>query len=251
MSKVQDTQTIEEKLEGLYRLQRIDSKIDEIRTLRGELPIEVQDLEDELEGLNARVRNIENELHELQTVIQHNQQTVFNAETLINRYSKQQNNVKNNREFEALNKEVEMQRLEIELAKKKIREATRETENKQQMLSDAQRRQEIKKHDLEVKRKELAQIIEETGREENELIHQSETAMLVVEARLLGAYKRIRRNYLNGLAVVTIDRDSCGGCFNKVPPQRQLEIRQHKKILSCEHCGRILIDLYVEQEVDA
>ncbi len=159
--------------------------------------------------------------------------------------------MKNNREYETLGREIELQKLEIELSNKRIREANRDTETKQRFLEESQRRAEGKKRDLEVKRRELEQIIEETGREEAELLKESEAATVGVEDRLLKAYQRIRKNYRNGLAVVTVDRDSCGGCFGKIPPQRQLEIRQHKKLILCEHCGRILVDVNIDEPVEA
>lgn len=244
-------QTVEEKLRALYHLQNIDSKIDEIRILRGELPIEVQDLEDELEGLNTRIRNLEKEMSELHEKIANHQKNIGNAEALIGKYTKQQDNVKNNREFEALAKEIELQKLEIELSNKRIREFGRDAESKQRFLEEAQRRADSKKRDLEVKRRELQQIIEETGREEAELTKESNKASEGIEERLLTAYQRIRKNYRNGLAVVTVDRDSCGGCFGKIPPQRQMEIRQHKKLILCEHCGRILVDANIDEPVTA
>jgi predicted nucleic acid-binding Zn-ribbon protein len=248
MNRIQELQTAEDKLRALYRLQKNDSKIDEIRTLRGELPIEVQDLEDELEGLNTRIKNSENEIVDLQTIVSNHQNNIVTAEAHIVKYTKQQDNVKNNREFEALNKEIEMQKLEIELSRKRIKDTLRDIETKSYQLQQTQNRHAAKMRDLEVKKKELEQIIEETGKEEVELIKQSNMAKLGIEERLISAYNRIRSSYRNGLAVVVVERDSCGGCFGKIPPQRQVEIRQHKKITLCEHCGRILVDEVIENE---
>jgi len=248
MNRIQELQTAEDKLRALYRLQKNDSKIDEIRTLRGELPIEVQDLEDELEGLNTRIKNSENEIADLQTIVSNHQNNIVTAEAHIVKYTKQQDNVKNNREFEALNKEIEMQKLEIELSRKRIKDTLRDIETKSYQLQQTQNRHAAKMRDLEVKKKELEQIIEETGKEEVELIKQSNMAKLGIEERLISAYNRIRSSYRNGLAVVAVERDSCGGCFGKIPPQRQVEIRQHKKIILCEHCGRILVDEVIENE---
>jgi predicted nucleic acid-binding Zn-ribbon protein len=247
-NRIQEVQTAEDKLRALYRLQKNDSKIDEIRTLRGELPIEVQDLEDELEGLNTRIKNSENEIADLQTIVSNHQNNIVTAEAHIVKYTKQQDNVKNNREFEALNKEIEMQKLEIELSRKRIKDTLRDIETKSYQLQQTQNRHAAKMRDLEVKKKELEQIIEETGKEEVELIKQSNMAKLGIEERLISAYNRIRSSYRNGLAVVAVERDSCGGCFGKIPPQRQVEIRQHKKIILCEHCGRILVDEVIENE---
>ena len=229
-NRIQEVQTAEDKLRALYRLQKNDSKIDEIRTLRGELPIEVQDLEDELEGLNTRIKNSENEIADLQTIVSNHQNNIVTAEAHIVKYTKQQDNVKNNREFEALNKEIEMQKLEIELSRKRIKDTLRDIETKSYQLQQTQNRHAAKMRDLEVKKKELEQIIEETGKEEVELIKQSNMAKLGIEERLISAYNRIRSSYRNGLAVVAVERDSCGGCFGKIPPQRQVEIRQHKKL---------------------
>lgn len=248
MSRIQELHTAEDKLRALYHLQKIDSKIDEIRTLRGELPIEVQDLEDEIEGLNTRINNSENEIAGLQETISNHQANIVNAEALIVRYTKQQDNVKNNREFEALNKEIEIQKLEIELSRKRIKDTFRDVELKTNYLQQAQIRHAAKMRDLELKKKELAQIIEETGKEEQQLLKESQVSRPHIEQRLITAYDRIRASYRNGLAVVAVERDSCGGCFGKIPPQRQVEIRQHRKIILCEHCGRILVDEQIEED---
>ncbi len=234
--------SVEEKLAAVLALQKIDSKVDEIKTLKGELPMEVKDLEDEIEGLKTRLNNVNAEVESISSFIQQKTDIKKDATAQIKKLEKQQDNVKNNREFEAINKEVEYQELEVQLADKHIRDAEIElaartdvrtrTENKIQNLSEA----------LEAKKGELEKIIAETEREEQVLSAESEKAKEQVDARLLSAYERIRHSYRNGLAVVPIVRDSCGGCYNVIPPQRQSEIRQRKKIIVCEHCGRILVD---------
>ena len=210
--------TVEEKLQNLYELQRIDTEIDKIKTLRGELPLEVQDLEDEIAGLETRIENLKVELGELDKTSSTRKMDIKKAEEAIKKYSEQLDNVRNNREYDALSKEIEFQKLEIELQEKRIREA---------------------------KKGELNDIINETHKDEESLQTKSEELAATIDERLLTAYRRIRSNARNGLAVVTVDRDACGGCFNKIPPQRQLDIRSRKKIIVCEYCGRILIDKYI------
>jgi len=249
MAKVQEITHTEEKLKALFLLQNIDSKIDEIRTLRGELPIEVKDLEDELEGLQTRINKLNKELDDRKSFITGNLAGIEKSKELIKRYESQQLQVKNNREYDALTKEIEMQNLEIELANKKIRDTKTEINNKERYLKEAVDKINGRKSDLELKRKELEVITAETRKEEAELLLKSEKSSEKIEDRLVKAYARIRKSYRNGLAVVIVARDACGGCFGKIPPQRQLEIKQRKKIITCEHCGRILVDPGMEEEV--
>jgi hypothetical protein len=234
--------TVEEKLRQMYELQRLDSQIDEIQILKGELPAEVQDLEDELTGLETRLSRLQTELKESQNDIVRFQGNVKDSEANILRYQSQMDNVKNNREYEALTKELEMQKLEIELNEKKVRSARAETEKRDDLLKATEERIQRKHRELDTKRTELQQIIEKTEAEEQELRRRSATAREKIEERLLRAYDKIRTSYRNGLAVVTVERNSCGGCFNKIPPQLQLEISVSKNIVACEHCGRILVD---------
>lgn len=237
--------TIEEKLQHLYELQKIDSEIDKIKTLRGELPLEVQDLEDEIAGLETRIENHKGEILELEKGISVRKQEIKKSEESIKKYSEQLDNVRNNREYDALTKEIEFQKLEIELQEKKIREAQKSIAEKEAFMADAKQRYEDKTSDLEAKKNELNDIINETHKDEESLLEKSVTLAQNIDERLLTAYRRIRGNARNGLAVVTVDRDACGGCFNKIPPQRQLDIRSRKKIIVCEYCGRILIDKYI------
>ncbi len=248
MATVKDF-SFEERLTSVLALQKIDSKIDEIKTLKGELPMEVKDLEDEIEGLQTRINNIDAEITTIEAFIENKSNAKKEAQALIKKYEKQQDNVKNNREFEAINKEMEMQELEVKLNEKHIKDATFELKDR----TNARIRTEEKIKDIEealgVKRKELEKISVETEKEEAALAARSAEAKLKVEARLLSAYERIRASYRNGLAVVPVVRDSCGGCFNVIPPQRQSEIRQHKKIIVCEHCGRIVVDSDLNDKV--
>ncbi|MDE7074666.1 MAG: hypothetical protein K2O69_06435 [Odoribacter sp.] len=241
----QEQLSVEEKLQHLYELQRIDTEIDKIKTLRGELPLEVQDLEDELAGLETRLENLRNEISEADQSISTKKQEITKAEELIKKYTEQLDNVRNNREYDALTKEVEFQQLEIELHNKRIREAQKVKAEKEESLAIASQQYEEKKTDLEAKQNELDDIIAETHKDEEALTQKSEELSKNIEERLLTAYRKIRNNARNGLAVVTVDRDACGGCFNKIPPQRQLDIRSRKKIIVCEYCGRILIDKYI------
>jgi hypothetical protein len=234
--------SIEKKLIALYTLQQNDSKIDRIKIVRGELPLEVEDLEDEVAGLETRIDNYIQEIELLEKQVSEKHQAIKESQGLIKRYEEQQNNVSNNREYDALTKEIEFQNLEIQLAEKRIREfnaqltmSKEEIENSQHELSD-------RRNDLEAKRSELTDIVAETELEEKELNHKSEQQQRMIEERLLVAYKRIRKNARNGLAVVPVERDACGGCFSYIPPQRQLDIKLHKKIIVCEFCGRILVD---------
>jgi predicted nucleic acid-binding Zn-ribbon protein len=233
--------TVAEKLDALYELQKIDSEIDRIRTIRGELPLEVQDLEDELHGLETRINKIAEEVKDLDTEVIDRKNAIKDAETAIAKYKEQQNNVRNNREFESLAKEIEFQELEIKLHDKKGKEAKLRVVNKKELLEEAKERFEFRKGDLQTKQAELDEIVGETKKEEDGLLKKSEDAKKKIDARLVFAYNRLRNNAKNGLAVVPVDRDACGGCFNKIPPQRQLDIQAKKKVLVCEHCGRILV----------
>lgn len=233
--------TVAEKLDALYALQKIDSQIDKIRTVRGELPLEVQDLEDEIEGLETRIKNLQDEAKELDTEVADRKMAMKDAEAAIVKFKDQQNNVRNNREFESLAKEIEYQELEIKLHDKRMKEAKIKITAKKEVLDEAKERLEYRKGDLKVKQDELNEIVGETQKEEDTLIAESEKAKALIDVRLIAAYDRLRTNAKNGLAVVGVDRDSCGGCFNKIPPQRQLDIDTRRKVIVCEHCGRILV----------
>jgi predicted nucleic acid-binding Zn-ribbon protein len=233
--------SVADKLDALYELQKIDSEIDRIRTIRGELPLEVQDLEDELEGLDTRINKIQDEIKELETEVLERKNATKDAETAIAKYKEQQNNVRNNREYESLSKEIEFQELEIKLHDKKSKEAKIKVANKKEILDEAKERFEFRKGDLKTKQAELDEIVSETQKDEDALLKKSDDAKAKIDDRLVFAYNRLRENAKNGLAVVPVDRDSCGGCFNKIPPQRQLDIQSKKKVLVCEHCGRILV----------
>jgi predicted nucleic acid-binding Zn-ribbon protein len=241
MASVKDF-SVEEKLVNLYRLQRVDSSIDEIEILRGELPMEVKDLEDEVQGLVNRQVRIEEEINGITEFIETKKAAIKESEALLAKYESQSENVKNNREFEAINKELEMQGLEIKLAEKHIRDANEDLGEKIKALDAAKKTIASKDGVLTHKKSELEKIIADTEIEEKELRTKSEEARAHIDDRLIYSYDRIRNSYHNGLAVVTVERDACGGCFNSIPPQRQSEIRLHKKIIVCENCGRILVD---------
>ncbi|MDR2009579.1 MAG: C4-type zinc ribbon domain-containing protein [Bacteroidales bacterium] len=234
--------SITEKLKSLYRLQLIDSEIDRIKTMRGELPLEVRDLEDELAGLETRISNLENEVELLNSQINSREMAKVESQALIKKYTEQQNNVRNNREYDSLTKEIEYQTLEIELSEKKIKEHKSDIEIKNQMIEDAKLKFADRSKDLELKRAELESIIAETQLDEEKLNNEREEIAESIEPRLLYSYSRIRNNVINKLAVVSIERDACGGCFNKIPPQRQLDIKSNRKIIPCEYCGRIIVD---------
>jgi predicted nucleic acid-binding Zn-ribbon protein len=234
--------TIEEKLRALYSLQLVDSEIDKIRTLRGELPLEVQDLEDDVAGLETRIGNLKSEIAELEKSIAGKNNEITNSTALIKKYEEQQNNVRNNREYDSLSKEIEFQTLEMELCSKKIREFTIQVGEKKEVMAVAQAALDERQRDLDGKKSELDDITRDTQKEEEQLDIKSAELQKKIEERLLTAYKRIRSNARNGLAVVSVQRDACGGCFNQIPPQRQLDIRSRKKIIVCEYCGRILVD---------
>jgi predicted nucleic acid-binding Zn-ribbon protein len=232
--------SVADRLDALFQLQKIDSDIDKIRTIRGELPLEVQDLEDEVAGLQTRISNFESELKELETEISDRKNASKESESAILKYKEQQNNVRNNREYDSLSKEIEFQELEIKLHEKKTKEARFKVESKQEVLETAKQQLDFRTADLATKKAELDAIIAETQVDEDRLLKSSESAKKNIEERLLFAYDRLRTNAKNGLAVVPVDRDACGGCFNKIPAQRQLDIETKKKIIVCEHCGRIL-----------
>ncbi|HLN52900.1 MAG TPA: C4-type zinc ribbon domain-containing protein [Lentimicrobium sp.] len=234
--------SIEKKLIALYSLQQIDSQIDKIRIIRGELPLEVEDLEDEIIGLQTRIDNYIQDIQNLNSQIKDKENQIKDSQLQIKRYEEQQNNVRNNREYDSLSKEIEYQNLEIALAEKRIKEYTHSLNLKNEEIATAQKILDERRNDLEVKKNELSDIVSETEKEEQTLLQKSEDYQRFIEERLLTAYKRIRKNARNGLAVVSVERDACGGCFSAIPPQRQLDIRMHKKIIVCEYCGRILID---------
>lgn len=233
--------TVSEKLEALINLQRVDSEIDRILTIRGELPLEVEDLEDEVLGLQTRIRNIEEELEAIDQEVIDRKNAQKDAQTAIIAYKEKQSNVRNNREYESLSKEIEFQELEIQLHEKKTKEALFRVEQKKEVLAETKERLEVRTGDLDAKKKELDAIIAETQKDEEKLRKESDKAKKSIDEPLLIAYDRLRVNSKNGLAVVPIDRDACGGCFNRIPAQRQLDIMQRKKIIVCEHCGRILV----------
>jgi predicted nucleic acid-binding Zn-ribbon protein len=234
--------TVEQKLKALYELQSIHTHIDKIRTVRGELPMEVRDLEDEVEGLETRINKHKDEFKELNDTIQARKLSIKDSLASIKKYETQLENVKNNREYEALTKEIEIQGLDIQVFEKKIKESGYEVKTKEDVLTQAEANIEERRKDLSVKREELDNITAETQKEEDVLLEKAKIAETHIDERLLIAYNKLRGNAKNGLAVVTIERDSCSGCFNKIPPQRQSDIRQRKKIIVCEHCGRILVD---------
>jgi predicted nucleic acid-binding Zn-ribbon protein len=234
--------SVEERLRALYSLQLVDSEIDKIKTLRGELPLEVQDLEDEIAGLETRLGHLRDEVTNLEKSVSKKNNEITDAEALIKKYEEQQKNVRNNREFDSLSKEIEYQNLEIELFNKKIREFNFQMDEKNIVIAESEATLADRQADLENKKSELDEIISDTQKEEEGLFKKSDKIQTIIEDRLLTAYKRIRSNARNGLAVVSIQRDACGGCFNQIPPQRQLDIKSRKKIIVCEYCGRILVD---------
>lgn len=234
--------TVEQKLKTLYQLQTMLSKIDEIKTLRGELPLEVQDLEDEIAGLTTRIERIKGEIAELKTSIAGKKVEIETAKASVAKYKEQQDNVRNNREYDFLSKEIEFQTLEIELCEKRIREFSEQQEEKTKEVEKSSALLEERQKDLEVKKNELDEIVSETKQEEEKLRDKAKELETKIEPRLLQSFKRIRKNSRNGLGIVYVQRDACGGCFNKIPPQRQLDIRSRKKIIVCEYCGRIMID---------
>ena len=234
--------SVEDKLQTLYQLQTTLSAIDEKRALRGELPLEVQDLEDEIEGLNIRIAKIENEIEEFQNAVAQKKGEIEQAQESVERYKRQLDDVKNNREYDTLTKEIEFQSLEIELCNKKIREALAKVDDKKRELAHTHDMMDDRQSALEEKKNELDEIMQETREEEEKLKLIAKDLETKIEPRLLSSFKRIRKNARNGLGIVYVQRDACGGCFNKIPPQRQLDIKMHKKVIVCEYCGRIMID---------
>lgn len=237
-----DEITVEDKLVAVFKLQLIDSKIDKIRTIRGELPLEVQDLEDQCSGFETRINNFLEEIKEIENINLEKTIAIKESKALIKRYEEQQNNVRNNREYEALSKEINFQSLEITLNEKRLKEHLITLESKKNEIELTNKNLSHLKNELELKRSELDDIIAETEKEEKELTELSLKCQKRIDARLIKAYKSIRGNARNGLAIVQIERDACGGCYNKIPPQRHLDIKMHKKIIVCEYCGRILVD---------
>ena len=234
--------SVEERLKTLYQLQTTLSEIDEKRALRGELPLEVEDLEDEIAGLTTRIEKIQNDIDEYQRAVAQKKGEIETAKASVERYKTQLNDVKNNREYDTLSKEIEFQSLEIELCNKKIKEATFKIEEKKAELEQNQAVIDDRRQALDMKKAELDEIMEETRTEEEKLKEKVKELEIKIEPRLLTSFKRIRKNARNGLGIVYVQRDACGGCFNKIPPQRQLDIKMHKKVIVCEYCGRILID---------
>jgi len=241
--------SMQEKILALYELQKIDSKIDGINKVKGELPLEVQDLEDEMAGMKTRIEHINAEIEELNSLTKQRKREVDQAKIMIGNYKEQQNNVRNNREYDAISKEIEYQELEIELAEKRLKEYAGGIKAKKLQLEEAENQMKEREADLAAKKAELEGLEAETAPLVEEYGVQEAQAKEKIDERLLAAYERIRRNVRNGLAVVTVKRDACGGCFNRIPPQRQADIRQGKKIIVCEYCGRILVaDPEAEQE---
>ena len=234
--------SVEQKLVALYTLQQVDSKIDEIRAYRGNLPLEIQDIEDEIAGLETRITNFKDESKKHQKDISDYKIKIKETEALIKKYEEQQNNVRNNREYDSLTKEIEYQQLDNQLSEKRIKEITAKDNDLAAKVADAQMRLTELKTSLKDKKDELHSLVEGTEKEEEQLLQRSADCEKLVEDRLLVAYKRIRKNARNGLAVVGIFDEACGGCFNRIPPQHQLDICTHKKIIVCEYCGRILVD---------
>ena len=233
--------SMQEKIMALYELQKIDSQIDEINKVKGELPLEVQDLEDELAGLNTRIENVNAEIEELNSLTRQRKREVDQAKIMITNYKEQQNNVRNTREFDAITKEIEYQELEIELAEKRLKEYSAGIKSKKAIIEQTNAVLEERTIDYKAKKEELDSIEAETAQQVADLVAKAEKAKEPIDERLLVAYNRIRSNFHNGLAVVTVTRDACGGCFNRIPPQRQVDIRQGKKLIVCEYCGRILV----------
>ena len=250
MAAVKDF-SVEEKLVGLIKLQKIDSKLDEFQILKGELPLEVKDLEDEIAGLHARKNKIEEEINGISEFIEAKKEAIKESEALAKKYEKQSANVKNSREYDAINKEMEMQQLEVKLSEKHIKDANEELADKVKALDSAKKTIASKEGVLNHKKSELEKIIADTEKEETQFKKKSKEARTHVDERLLYSYDRIRTNYRNGLSVVPVERDACGGCFNAIPPQKQSEIRLHKKIIVCENCGRILVDIDLHDSVQA
>ncbi len=241
---------VEQKLVSLYALQSVDSAIDNIRILRGELPLEVQDLEDDIAGYKTRIEKINGDMEEINRNIADRKSAITEIKAQIKKYEKQLRDVKNSREYDALNKEIEYQTLENQLHEKRIREATAQLEKKKAELERIETACAEREKDLKVKKGELDEIVAETEKDEKALMKKSEEYQSRIEPRWLRLYERIRNNAHNGLAVVCLDRDACGGCFSKIPPQRQIDIRMHKKIIACEYCGRFLVDESIKEKAE-
>lgn len=246
-----ETMSVEEKLSALYQLQKIDSQIDRIRIIQGELPLEVRDLEDEIEGLETRIGKLDEEVKELDSEIASKKVGIQESEAHIIKYKEQQNNVRNNREYDSLTKEIEFQELEIKLCDKRIKEFKAQIASKKELVDTAKSNLEGRRIDLDTKKKELDEIVSENEKDEKSFTKKSDAAKGKIDDRLLSAYQRIRDNARNGLGVVNVERDSCGGCFSKIPPQRQMDIKSHRKVIVCENCGRILVDFEVKEEAEA
>ena len=242
MAKKKVTVSVEDRLKALYQLQIIDSEVDKIRIVRGELPLEIEDLEDLIAGFNTRLEKLVGELDVVNNDLLAKKNAIADAAVLVTKYEKQLKNIKNNREFSSLTKELEYKGLEIQLNEKHIAELQAKVIHKDEVITESKLQIKDREEELSVKNKELAAIVKETEKEEKDLLKQSDKAQVVIEERILTAYSRIRNKVKNGLAVVSVDRDACGGCFNQIPPQRQLDIQMHKKVIVCEHCGRILVD---------
>jgi len=242
MAKKETENLVEEKLKNLYQLQTTLSAIDEKRALRGELPLEVQDLEDEIAGLKTRVEHIENDINEFEQAVAQKQGEIQDAQESVERYKRQLDEVRNNREYDTLTKEIEFQSLEIELCNKKIKEANAKVEDKKREMAHTQELIADRQSALSEKKNELDEIMQETREEEEKLKAKATELEATIEPRLLSSFMRIRKNARNGLGIVYVQRDACGGCFNKIPPQRQIDIKMHKKVIVCEYCGRIMID---------
>ena len=243
-----DSIAMEQKLRTLYRIQQTDTKIDKIYLLRGELPLEVQDLEDEIAGLHTRITNAKAEIKEIEKVNAEHKHVIEESKQLFARYNAQRDNVKNNREYESISREIEYQELEQQAAAKKIRENEALISEKKQLIEETQKTMAARESDLVEKKKELDTIVEETAKEEEELLKERENLVGQIDERMMVAYTKVRANAHNKLAVVTVSRDACGGCFNKIPPQRRLDIEESKKIIVCEYCGRILVSSAFEKE---
>ena len=240
--KTEQTPSVEQRLKSLYELQTILSEIDRIKTIRGELPLEVKDLEDQIAGLNTRIENYSREIAELEAAVKAEREKILSCQSLNTRYNEQMDNVRNNREYDLLHKEVEFQSLEIELAQKHINDHSRAIENRSADIDATRQRLDDMEHILGEKRSELDEIVGETRQEEETLRGKAKQIEEKIDERTLTAFKRIRKNARNGLGIVYVQRDACGGCFNRIPPQKQMEIRMHKKVIVCEYCGRIMID---------
>ena len=248
MAKKTISISVEEKLKALFDLQSVDSEIDQLRIVRGELPVEIQDLEDEIIRFETKLTKIEDEKSSIKDEVKSKKESIKNSTELIARYKVQLENIKNNREFTSLTKEVEFQELEMELWEKKIKEFKAKILMKEEVIESSKLNLNDLKEDLDGKNSELSDITAETEKEEKSLLSQSKKFQSKIDSRLLSSYSRIRESVRNGLALVSVDRDACGGCFNKIPPQRQLDIKLHKKVIVCEHCGRILVDSNILQD---